>query len=346
MPLSLNVPPTEFTRVPAEALRAYSQALLERLGMPDDHAVLLARLLVDSDLRGVHSHGTRQLLRYVRECQNRELNLFPDLRVVHETPTTAVIDGDGGLGYFAAWRATEMALDKAQKLGLGATTARNHGHFGAAGHYSRECARRGCIGLAASAVRHMPSPGTSIWWAASAPPISIAIPAGDQPGIVPDMGIYLTEITADTLGERFALLPDAFTKLLGFAAVTQVLGAHLPGIFDHPPPDQRPHAAANQGTFVLAIRIDSFLPMEEFRRSVENFVREARNMVPFPGQRQAELPGGMEWERERAYARDGIPVSAAHRGTLDQAAEACHCPALDEWMRQQSPVPPPLGRAA
>ncbi len=332
MPMPMNMPPAVFTRVMPDRLRAYSRELLLHLGMAESQATLLARLLVDSDLRGIHSHGTWQLQRYVHEIRSGGINLTPDIRVLSDSPAVMVIDGDGGLGYFPAWMGTEAAIAKARTTGLGAATTRHHGHFGAAGHYARACAAAGCIGIAASAVRHLPPPELCIWSAASAPPISIAIPVADGlPGIVPDMGVYMNEIRPDNLAEHFSRLPEAFFKLLGFAATAQVLGGHLAGIYDYPPPDRKPYEAANQGTFVLAMSIEHFLPLEEFRRQTGRFVEACRKMRPFPGLRQAELPGGLEWQREKDYAREGIPISPAERAALDGAAGLCGFETLAAW---------------
>jgi LDH2 family malate/lactate/ureidoglycolate dehydrogenase len=334
MPLRANVPPTVFVRVPAAVLREYAYAILRHIEMPEDQAELLARLLVDSDLRGVHSHGTWQLPRYINEIKSGGINLRPAIRVLSDSATVTVIDGDGGLGYTPAWLATQAAIRKAQALGLGAATTRHHGHFGAAGHYSRACAAAGCVGIAASAVRYTPAPGSSIWWATSAPPISFAIPAGDQPPIVPDMGVFITGLTPEMLEKGFALMPDAFIKLLGFGAVAHALGAHLAGIYDYPPAERPQYGYATQGTFVLALNIAHFLPPAEFRRQMERYVAACRAMQPFPGGKQAELPGGYEWQREKEYARDGVPVSPQQREALAQAAAAAGFMTLDAWMAQ------------
>ena len=337
MPMHVNLPPTVFTRVAATALRDYAYAILRHIDMPKEQAELLARLLVDSDLRGVHSHGTWQLARYISEIRSGGLNLRPDIRVVSETPAVLVLDGDGGLGYTPAWMATEAAIRKALATGLGAATTRHHGHFGAAGHFSRACAAAGCIGIAASAVRHLPGPGACIWWAPSSPPISIAIPTGAQPPLVPDLGVYLTDVRPDNLAEKFAALPDAFFKLLGFGAITQVLGGQLAGIYDYPPADRPQYPVATQGTFVLAMNIAHFLPPAEFQRQMERFVASCRSMAPFPGAQQAELPGGFEAQRERDYARDGVPVSPEQRRVLDQAAASAGFVTLEQWLRGERP---------
>ena len=334
MPLQANLPPRVFVRVLPAVLRDYAYAMLRHIDMPEDQAKLLARLLVDSDLRGIHSHGTWQLPRYIHEIRSGGLNLRPAIRVLSDSPAVTVIDGDGGLGYMPAWMATEAAIRKALATGLGAATTRHHGHFGAAGHYSRACAAAGCIGIVASAVQHGLTPGYCIWWAPSSPPISIAIPAGDQPPLVPDIGVYLTGVQPENLAEKFALLPDAFIKLLGFGAITQVLGGQLAGIYDYPPADQPQYQYATQGAFVLAMNIAHFLPPAEFRRQMEQYVAGCRSMRPFPGATQAELPGGFEWQREKDYARDGVPVSPEQRAELDHAAALSGFMTLDEWLKQ------------
>ena len=100
-------------------------------------AGLLADLLTANDLRGVISHGTAQLATYVRLLRDGTLNPEPRLEVVRETPTSLLVDGDGGLGYFPAHEGTQLLSKKAEDAGIAVLVTRNHGHFGAAGLYSR-----------------------------------------------------------------------------------------------------------------------------------------------------------------------------------------------------------------
>ena len=102
--MAYNVPPTRGIRVPAEELRTLTVALFVKAGTTLDHAELVARLLVESDLRGVFSHGTRLVPEYTRAISDGRVNPRPDIRVLSETSTTQVLDGDGGLGHFPCYR--------------------------------------------------------------------------------------------------------------------------------------------------------------------------------------------------------------------------------------------------
>ena len=98
----LNLPPERFVSVPAGRLRGFARDAGLGLGLPDPQAGLLAELLTGNDLRGVHSHGTRMLAHYADELRGGRLNPAPEPRVTRETPVSLTVDGDGGLGYFAA----------------------------------------------------------------------------------------------------------------------------------------------------------------------------------------------------------------------------------------------------
>jgi len=127
----MNVPPVEAVRVPPAALQQFVVAILSAVGMEAEHASLLAHLLVTNDLRGVFSHGTRQVAPYARDLRAGTLNPRPQIQVLDETPTTFAVDGDGGLGYFAAWRAAHEIVDRARTAGVVVAVTRNHGHIGA-----------------------------------------------------------------------------------------------------------------------------------------------------------------------------------------------------------------------
>src|SRR5438093_6969856 len=118
----MNIPPSpqDAFHIPAPALRAYVAALFEAVGMPGEDAALLAELLVRNDLRGVFSHGTRQVPAYVDHFRAGRLNPRAHPEVVAETPVTLSVAGDGGLGYFAASLAARQVVAKATAQGLAA----------------------------------------------------------------------------------------------------------------------------------------------------------------------------------------------------------------------------------
>ena len=113
-----NVPPNTGIRLPQEPLRQLVAALFEKAGTSSADAQLMAELLVLTDLRGVHSHGTRQTPGYVNMMREGRVNPQPNITIVSETPTTRVYDGDGGMGHFPCYQGTQWAIEKAKEFGL------------------------------------------------------------------------------------------------------------------------------------------------------------------------------------------------------------------------------------
>lgn len=312
-----NVPPTSGIRVPSEEMSRLVAGLFEKAGTSLQDAEVIARLLVQTDLRGVFSHGTRQTPGYVRMMLDGRVNPRPNISVVRQTATTRVLDGDGGMGHFPCYQGAQWAAATAKQYGTAAVTTRNHFHFGSAGKYSRIALEQDCIGLAVSSHRY-PLPADSlVKRVCGGSPISVAVPAGQQPPLVLDMGASLLPWDE----ELFTRMPFSFFKELGIGAVNRVLGGVLPGIYmaQFQPPVSP--WESNQGAFISAFDVECFMPTEEFKAEMDRFVAEARRMQPFPGFTQAELPGGLEWQREEEYARAGIPISVEHQKSLQTLAD-------------------------
>ena len=103
--------------VSESSLRAFTQNIFLAMGCSQEHAVLAADVLLLADLRGIDSHGVARLTGYVRLWEKQRINATPNIKIVHETPTTATVDGDGGLGLVVAPFAMQIAIDKAEKYG-------------------------------------------------------------------------------------------------------------------------------------------------------------------------------------------------------------------------------------
>ncbi len=310
-----NVPPESGIRVPAGDLRRLVQSLFERVGMSTAHASTMAELLVITDLRGVVSHGTFQTAGYCRMILDGRVNPTPDIEVVRESTTAQTLDGDGGMGHLPCRQGAEWAVERALEHGAAAVTTRNHFHFGGAGKYSRMAAARDCIGIAVSSHRYHPRPG-SILGIKGSSPISIALPAGEQPPMVLDMSSSFLPYD-DELFER---APFAYFKEMGIAASAYGLGGVLAGIYrpEFIPPASR--WESNQGSFLAAFSVESFMDPDEYKAEMDRWIGEARALDPLPGYDSAELPGGLEWRREREYAEEGLPVGDETRRSLEEIA--------------------------
>lgn len=311
----MNVPPKEFIRVAPEAMRAFVKTVFEKVGMTEEHAGLLAELLTLNDLRGVFSHGTQQVASYVGHFQRKQLNPRPNVQVVSESPSTLLVDGDGGLGYFPAWHAAHAIVEKAKAHGVAAAVTRNHGHIGAAGIYSRVPLAHNLVGYVTSGHQLHLSPHSSVMGAGGGSPMSFAVPAGNAPPLVLDFG------ATHGIGNIFDRAPGLVFRGIGLGAVCQSLGGFLAGVPSHPDRAKRTFPDANQGSLIIALNIACFMPLEAFLFEMEDYVRRAMQMKPMPGYDRAYLPGGLEWEREREWAQIGIPVGEEHQRTLKRVGE-------------------------
>lgn len=170
-----------------EALRDFTRRIFLEMGCPPDHAALATDVLIRADLRGIDSHGIARLIGYVRLWEQQRINPAPEIRVVHETPSTAVIDGDRGLGLVVAPRAMEIAMQKASEAGTGWVAIRNSNHFGIAGYHAMMGLQRDMIGVALTNASPLVAPTFSKERMLGTNPIAVAIPAGKEPPFVADM---------------------------------------------------------------------------------------------------------------------------------------------------------------
>jgi len=323
----MNVPPKEFIRVMPDTMKRFIGEAFQKAGMTAADAQHIANLLVLTDLRGVFSHGTRQTPGYVQMMLDGKVNPRPTVRLVGDSPTTAIYDGDGGMGHFAAYHAAQAAVKKAKEAGLGAATSRNHFHFGSAGKYSRLALEADCVGFAVSAHRFRPGTGSSVLHSTGASPMSFAIPTGEGPPIVADMALMVDH--REPLEQAFERSPAIFFKVIGLAAVSHALGGFMAGIwlFDKPPNPPEIWEGANQGAFIMAIDIARFRPIDDYKAEITRHLSDIRQMRSAPGYDRADLPGTLEWEREREWSQVGIPVGPEHQTQLRKLAEKLGIPA-------------------
>src|ERR1700761_8923515 len=168
-------------------LRAFTQNAFLAMGCSQEHAVLAADVLLLSDLRGIDSHGVARLTGYVRLWEKQRINPKPNIRIVHETPTTATVDGDAGLGLVVAPFAMKVAIQKAEQYGSGWVAVRNSNHFGIAGYHGLMAVEQNMIGYAVTNASPLVAPTFSNERMLGTNPICYAIPAGKYPPVVIDM---------------------------------------------------------------------------------------------------------------------------------------------------------------
>ncbi len=317
----MNIPPASFIRVPALELLDFAGRLGRAAGLSTEHAELLAELLTANDLRGVFSHGTQQLATYARLLRDGALNSTPTPTVVRETPSSLLVDGDGGLGYFPAYDGTRRLIDKVRDTGIAVLVTRNHGHFGAAGLYARMTLEHDLLCFVTSGHQLQLAAGDPVYAAAGGSPMSFSAPTDREPPVVLDFGamhdLYEGAPYRDGIA---ATAPGIVHRAIGLGAICQAWGGFLAGVPLDPARADRAYPGANQGSMVIALRIDLFLPAEQFKAEMDAYVRTVRGLESFTPGESSYLPGGVEAMRERAFRADGIPLGEEHRAALQSVA--------------------------
>lgn len=325
----MNRPPEEFRRIPADKLQSFAAACLKNAGLRVDHAEQLAQLLTNSDLRGVRSHGTRTLFGYCERIRKRGVNPDPELKLLQETDTTVLVDGDGGLGYAPMMLATEKAIVKAKEKKIALGAACHIGHYGSAGHYVRRAMEEGCTAFSVQGSqpdysrRGRRHGRQSAYW--GNPPICFGLPTQDEPPLVLDAATCI--LADDQRGPEFdalqEMIPGAFFKSMGYTGVGVGLGGAFVGMnSQHAREMSEKWPRARQGGLIIVMEIGAFAPAEEFRTGIDGLVRGVReNMEPLRGYDEATLPGTMEHRNEQEYTRDGVPVGLEDLERLEKTGK-------------------------
>jgi L-2-hydroxycarboxylate dehydrogenase (NAD+) len=123
---------------------------------------------------------------YYQLWDAKRINIRPNIHIVHETPSTAVLDGDGAIGMIAATKAMKIAIEKASKCGTGWVSTRGSNHFGIAGYYAMMALEQDMIGMSMTNANPLVAPTFSVSPLLGTNPIAVAIPAGKQPPFVAD----------------------------------------------------------------------------------------------------------------------------------------------------------------
>lgn len=332
-----------YPRFAAEDLRRFTAQVLMRLEVPEEDAALAAEALVHSDLLGIDTHGVAHLpdhKSYVVGLRDGSVNPRPRLRVLRETATTAVLDGDGGMGVVVAPRAMALAMEKAAAVGCGFVAIRNGRHFGAAAHYSLMAAARDMIGIAMTNGRGFqmaPTFGREPRLATN--PISVAAPTREGPPFM--MDIATTVVAGGKLEQavregrsvpegwildkhgRPTTNPHDFFdggtilplggraetggyKGYALAVMVDVFSGVLSGVGSSAMLSGR-----TQGIFLGAWQVEAFMPAEEFKAMLSEALRLLRETPPAEGYQRVYTPGEREWLTFQERSRLGIPLHPA-----------------------------------
>ena len=165
----------------------FTEQVFQKIGCSKQEASTATKTLLSADLRGIDSHGVARLSGYVRLWEAKRVNATPDIKVIHETPSTAVVDGDSGLGLVVAPFAMQIAIEKAKQVGTGWVSVQNSNHFGIAAHHAMMALEHDMIGIAMTNASPLVAPTFSIDRMLGTNPICVVAPAGNEPPFVADL---------------------------------------------------------------------------------------------------------------------------------------------------------------
>jgi LDH2 family malate/lactate/ureidoglycolate dehydrogenase len=347
------------TLIPVVELRKFVEAVFLKAGVPQQDATICTDVLIASDLRGIESHGISRLKMYYDRIKTGIQFPVTRIDVIRDGPTTAVWDGNHGMGQAIGYRAMESAIEKAQTYGMGSVAVRNSTHYGIAGYYPLMAVKAGMIGLSVTNTRPSIAPTYGIKPMLGTNPIAFGAPTdmecpflfdaatsiiqrgkveiyARKDKTLPDGWVIDREgkfahnprqILQDLTEDTNALLPlggigEEFSghKGYGLATIVEILssalqtGAFLHGLtgFDSSGKKQ----PFKIGHFFMAIQIESFLPLDEFKKNIGGLLRELRDSPKAVGENQIYLAGEKEFENEKRIMQEGIPVSTSLQNEL------------------------------
>ncbi len=342
----------EDTRFPVDRLEGFVRAAAEAQGVSTEHARIFAKRMIEADLRGMHGHGIFRLVPYSRRLREGGYNLRPNIRAVRETASTALVDGDNGLGQVVMTHAAELAFEKARETGLAWIGVRGNNHSGAGGVYAALALQHDMVSMymAVASANHM-APWGGVDLLLGTNPIAFAIPTAEEPPFVLDIATTVTSYgklkvyaqsgtplpegwVVDRNGEPITdasrahegfLLPIGGYKGYGLNLVIGMLAGVMNGAafgstvidfnedFESPP---------NIGQAYFVMRPDLFGDLAEFKAEMDLRVREIRNSTPMTGQGPVRIPGEMAAQREKDMRQNGIPVAAPVLEGVRQLADS------------------------
>lgn len=165
----------------------FTESVFKKMGHSEKDATMAAKVLISADIRGIDSHGIARLSGYVRLWEANRVNSRPNVKIVYQTPSTAVVDGDAALGLIAGPSAMKIAIEKAKNVGTGWVAVKNSNHYGIAGYHSMMALEEDMIGISMTNASPLVAPTFSTDRMLGTNPISIAIPTKTQPPFVADM---------------------------------------------------------------------------------------------------------------------------------------------------------------
>jgi uncharacterized oxidoreductase len=306
-----------------------SIAIFRATGVPEKDSRLITSYLVEANLSGHDSHGIMKIPEYVKAIKAGRLKVHTDLKVIRETPSSAVVNGNGGIGQVLGTKCMKMAIKKAKEHSIGCVVAYNMGHLGRLSDYSIMAMKNGMIGITLfGSLGKSVAPFGGREGKLSTNPISVSIPAKEETPFLMD---FATSIVAEgkirdklqrslrvpsgylidkegnptnnpaDLYEGGAILPLGGSQgYKGTAlSVMAMLGGLLSGV---------PEEKGMMGSLFMAINIKDFVSVEEFKDRMDKIIRILKSSKSQKGFETVLTPGEPEIVTKKIRSKNGIEV--------------------------------------
>jgi L-2-hydroxycarboxylate dehydrogenase (NAD+) len=336
----------------ADAEQFIAKALVAN-AVPSSDALIVAQLMVKSDLVGADGHGLFRLPAYLKRIRAGGVNLKPNIRIERERGATALINGDNALGHLVMNKAVEVAIEKVKEHSVCWVGSHYGNHSGAASVYVRKLAEQGFIGIymAVGNANHM-APWGGIDLLLSTNPIAIAVPAGDHPMVLLDIATTVAAygkvklaaqkgesmpddwmidrqgqpITDPKKSSEGSLLPIGGYKGYGLAVMIGLLAGALnnaavgKGTIDF---NAHHDLITNTGQTIIAVDPSAFGDKQEFINRVIALVDDLKSSSTLPGVKEIRVPGEGAAKMMAERMRQGIPITPELLESLNSCAKEC-----------------------
>jgi len=345
-------------RVTERNLREAVVSIFEKSGVPQDDCRLAADVLVTADLRGVTSHGVSNLLRgYMEMYKDGITNPEPKWRILRESPATASIDSDEGLGIIITPKAMGIAIEKARNVGVGMVTIMNGRHLSMASYHAMLALKHNMIGVCMTSTTPYMVPTFGAEARLGTNPIAVAVPADKEAPFVYDAATTVIANGKQILARRLGIKlgPGWVADANGTPIMEEVAPppAGIDGIFPYidrllPLGSTREmgshkgyglagsvevfssiltgggysaqNGKNNCNHCVIAYNIESFMDTAEFKRTMDKWLQMLKSTKPAPGHDRVLYPGQLEAEHEAECKAKGIPL---HREVVEWFRSTC-----------------------
>ena len=313
--------------------------ILEKTGLSKNDAERMAAVLTDTQMKGIFTHGYFRLKRYVSCIKCGGIQPKGDLKILQDSPSWAIVDGQGGLGMLIADNAMELAMKKAKETGIGIVNVSHSHHLGPTGYYAAKCADAKMIGFSMSNAGSMMAATGSAQANMGNNPLAYAVPAGKYDKLLYDVAISMSSDIKilqmekenkqlpegwiiDSAGRPTTdpseylkggvLLPFGGHKGYGLALMVEAFAGALSGAGYGKEVlawNTNPEKDGNVGHFFMAIDISKMMDVEAYEKRIENIIDEIKNSKVAEGASGIFYPGELEKGRvEACLASNEIPV--------------------------------------